>query len=259
MNGERVYAALYRIYWAMRGVIAPRLKYSQYLYEDVLEDLVRPGTRWLDLGCGHQVLPSWRERQERVLVARCRTVVGLDYDLPSLARHRSIDRKVRGDMSRLPFADESFDLVTANMVVEHLDDPRAQFAEISRVLRPGGSFLFHTPNALGYFAVLARLVPRAIKLKLVYLLDGRTPDDVFPAFYRANSRRRIDALAASTDLRVDQFRLVVSDAMFAPVPPLALVELLWLRVLMTRRFRPLRTNIIAVMSKAGSGSIACAA
>ena len=258
-RGSRLRRALENIYWAMRGVITPGLEYPQYLYEEVLKSLVRPDTDWLDLGCGHQVLPSWRENQERTLVAGCRTVVGLDYDLHSLTKHRSIRRKVQGDMGRLPFADEAFDLVTANMVVEHLDRPRVQFAEIHRVLRPGGRFLFHTPNALGYFALMARLVPRPIKLKLVYLLDGRAPDDVFPVFYRANSRRRIAALAASTGLRVDRLRLVVSDAMFATVPPLALIELLWLRVLMTEHFRAIRTNIIALMTKETGVAVARAA
>ena len=86
------------------------------------------------------------------------------------------------------------------------------------------------------------------------LLDGRTADDVFPAFYRANSRWRIEELARATGLRVEEFRLIVSDAMFAPVPPLAVLELLWLRLLMTRPLRPLRTNIIAVLTKESRGT-----
>src|SRR5262249_12238021 len=109
-------APLLRLYWAMRRVIAPTLRYSQYPYEEILAAHVRRDTRWLDLGCGHHVLPPWRGEQERRLVATCRSLVGLDADLVSLARHRSIDRRVGGDMTRLPFADASFDLVTANMV-----------------------------------------------------------------------------------------------------------------------------------------------
>ena len=249
-----VRTALYGVYQAVREVIAPRLKYSQYLYEDALQSHVRRGTRWLDLGCGHQILPSWRAHEEERIVNRSRVIVGLDYDLPSLQKHKTIRRKVRADVTRLPFGDGTFDLATANMVVEHLDDPRAQFAEINRVLTPGGRFIFHTPNALGYFTMLARVVPRAVKLKFVYLLDGRTADDVFPAFYRANSRWRIEELARATGLRVEEFRLIVSDAMFAPVPPLAVLELLWLRLLMTRPLRPLRTNIIAVLTKEPDGT-----
>src|SRR4030095_86368 len=122
--------------------------HSQTLYEKVLHSHVTPETKWLDLGCGHHVLPVWREEEERRLVAGCGMLVGMDYDLPSLKKHRSISLRVRGNINRLPFPDSFFDLVTANMVVEHLADPVEQFCEINRVLKPGGRFLFHTPNTL---------------------------------------------------------------------------------------------------------------
>lgn len=110
--------SLLEMYWGMRRVVTPTLRYSQYSYEEVLQQRVSAETRWLDLGCGHQVLPSWRLEQERRLVATCRSIVGLDYDLPSLHAHQTIRHRLKGDMRRLPFRDESFDLVTANMVVE---------------------------------------------------------------------------------------------------------------------------------------------
>lgn len=241
--------SLLEMYWGMRRVVTPALRYSQYSYEEVLQQRVSAETRWLDLGCGHQVLPSWRLEQERRLVATCRSIVGLDYDLPSLHAHQTIRHRLKGDMRRLPFRDESFDLVTANMVVEHLDDPDVQFQEVSRILRPGGCFVFHTPNALGHPTLLTRMVPRRARAGLVHLLDGRPPGDVFPAYYRANTRRRIHRLARATGLEVEQFTLLLTDAIFALVPPLALVELVWLRALTSRRLESLRTNIIAVLRK----------
>jgi ubiquinone/menaquinone biosynthesis C-methylase UbiE len=48
---------------------------------------------------------------------------------------------VAADMTRLPFADASFDCVTCGWVLEHLPDPRPGLAELGRVLRPGGSLL----------------------------------------------------------------------------------------------------------------------
>src|SRR4051812_1010754 len=135
---------LFNVYWKMRGVIAPRLKHSQELYEEVLKTYAGEQTRWLDLGCGHHVLPPWREEEEQRLIANCGMIVGMDYDLPSLRKHRSISRKVRGDINHLPFKNDYFDLVTANMVVEHLASPDVQFREVGRILKPGGTFLFHT-------------------------------------------------------------------------------------------------------------------
>jgi ubiquinone/menaquinone biosynthesis C-methylase UbiE len=238
-----------KIYWRMRSRVAPKLKFAQELYEDALKAEVNLETTWLDLGCGHHVLPLWRGEQEKALVSGCRMIVGMDYDLPSLVKHRSISHRVRGDISRLPFPDNYFNLVTANMVVEHLSDPEVQFREIHRILKPGGTFLFHTPNAHGYPALLTRMVPDRLKYKLVFLLDGRNEGDVFETHYAANTRKKIASLAASAGFEVAKIRMIVSDAVFSHVPPIALTELVSIRLLMTGPLRPLRTNIIASLRK----------
>ncbi|MFL6257460.1 MAG: hypothetical protein ACJ74T_20840, partial [Pyrinomonadaceae bacterium] len=72
-----MHKALDNFYGRARRRIAPRLLYSQEVYEQALDEYVADGAVWLDLGCGHQVLPPWRAEQERRLVGRCRAVVGL--------------------------------------------------------------------------------------------------------------------------------------------------------------------------------------
>jgi SAM-dependent methyltransferase len=49
------------------------------------------------------------------------------------------------DIHRLTYADASFDLVTSTEVFEHVADDRRGFAELRRVLRPGGAFIFTVP------------------------------------------------------------------------------------------------------------------
>ena len=51
-------------------------------------------------------------------------------------------RTIRCEADRLPFADESFDLVFGHAVLHHLPDLDAAFAEFRRVLRPGGTLAF---------------------------------------------------------------------------------------------------------------------
>jgi ubiquinone/menaquinone biosynthesis C-methylase UbiE len=51
---------------------------------------------------------------------------------------------VAADLTRLPFADESFDCITCGYVLEHLPDARPGLAELSRVMRPGGRMLLLT-------------------------------------------------------------------------------------------------------------------
>ena len=53
-------------------------------------------------------------------------------------------RFVVADLSRLPFADGSFDCVTCGYVLEHLPDARLGLAELSRVMMPGGRMLLLT-------------------------------------------------------------------------------------------------------------------
>lgn len=50
------------------------------------------------------------------------------------------------DGNVLPFEDDSFDVVSSFQVIEHLDDLSAYLGEIARVVKPGGSVLFTTPN-----------------------------------------------------------------------------------------------------------------
>ncbi len=63
--------------------------------------------------------------------------------------HATLDRTnvaatvVDGDVHDLPFPDASFDTVTASLVFCSVDDPARALAEVHRVLRPGGRFLFH--------------------------------------------------------------------------------------------------------------------
>lgn|SRR6266566_1149110 len=240
---------LFKIYWALERVLVPDLKYAHYLYEQVLKSHVAGDTEWLDVGCGHQILPQWRAEQEKQLVETCESIVGIDASAPSLSKHRTIKARVAGNIGRLPFRDDRFSLVTANMAIEHLDNPGTQFTEIARVLKPGGVFIMHTPNRRGYTTIAARLIPDLIKKKLVYLLQQREPDDVFETFYRANTKEEIATLAGGAGFRVRQIKLIVSSAELVVFPPLVIFELLWIRLLMTRLFKPFRTNIIAVLEK----------
>src|SRR5689334_2147400 len=99
-----------RMYWALRDVIAPTLISSQEAYAAAVRAGMNEHVQWLDLGCGHQARADWHAEDEQRLVTTCKTVVGLDGDLGALTRHRSIRLRVGGDISRLPFKDDCFEL-----------------------------------------------------------------------------------------------------------------------------------------------------
>jgi len=243
---------LYQTYRGIQRRIAPTLRYSQSLYEDTLRACVTPQTRWLDLGCGHQILPPWRLAAEQELTAGLPILAGLDGDLGSLRHHKTVRLRVLGHLETLPFRAGSFNLVTANMVLEHLATPDTCLREVSRVLAPGGHFLCHTPNVWGYPTVLGRLVPDAVKGPLIRTLDGREEHDVFKTHYHANSGRILRQLARTAGLRVERIRMIATSAVLAMIPPLALVELVWIRVLLTKPFAAIRPDIIALFRKPAS-------
>lgn len=242
-------AFLLRLYKIFVGLIAPNLRYSQDSYEEALRGMITTRTLWLDVGCGHQVLPEWRFNAERELVSLASYVAGIDMDSTSSAKHRTI-RNIRvGDIQTLPFSDNSFNLITANMVVEHLADPCLAFAEIRRVLIPGGLFLFHTPNVNGYIAMVNKYIPNGIRKLAVRLLEGRNSEDVYPTYYRCNTEKTIIETAGVTGLQVQWIHHIPTSAAFARILPMAIVELLWIRATMHDSLSRYRTNIISLLSK----------
>jgi ubiquinone/menaquinone biosynthesis C-methylase UbiE len=99
---------------------------------------IHPGEDVLDVatGTGNAALRA---------AAAGANVVGLDLTPELFERARSREAElgveidwVEGDAEALPFADESFDAVISNGVIDLIPDKEAVFAEIFRVLTPGG-------------------------------------------------------------------------------------------------------------------------
>ena len=84
-------------------------------------------------------------------VARARRVVGVDPSWGQLAEARQRaggPLYMRGEAVALPFPDAAFDAVLACLVFEHIDGMDQAIAEVGRVLRPGGRFLFFLNHPL---------------------------------------------------------------------------------------------------------------
>ncbi|MBZ4322083.1 bifunctional 2-polyprenyl-6-hydroxyphenol methylase/3-demethylubiquinol 3-O-methyltransferase UbiG [Streptomyces huiliensis] len=118
-------------------------------FHDVLTRRLRmdlDGLNVLDIGCGGGLLA------EEFTRAGCR-VTGIDPSQPSLdaaaehAKEQGLDITYRqGTAEELPFAEGEFDLVYCCDTLEHVTDVDRAVAEASRVLRPGGHYLYDTIN-----------------------------------------------------------------------------------------------------------------
>ena len=242
----------YHFYVAALRRIIPELRYAQYEYIEMLEQLI-PDRQWLDLGCGHQITPTWLDERERMIVLKCSSVIGIDVDVDAVAHHRSIRAKVIGNFELAPFRSGAFDLITANMVMEHVSDPAAGLQEIGRMLKPGGRFLFHTPNLRSIYVFPTLLIPQKVKNVLIKFLEEREEHDAFPTFYRINTPRVIHRMARAGGFRVVELRLLNSSGRYTMLGPVAIIlELLMLKILAIPAFRSWRSNMIVVLEKAAA-------
>src|SRR5215510_16182906 len=98
-----------------------------------------PGLRILDIGCGTGATMDHLKRYGQPH--------GIDLsELPlRFSRRRGHQRTLRASATELPFDSESFDLVTALDVIEHLDDDTKGLSEIRRVLKPGAPAVIFVP------------------------------------------------------------------------------------------------------------------
>lgn len=109
----------------------------------LLRKYMPPGSRdtrrALDLGCGAGL------NLERL--SKYAEATGTDYYEEALhfCRRRGFNRLCKADAANLPFAAESFDIVTALDVIEHLDDDAVALRELWRVMRPGGILIVSVP------------------------------------------------------------------------------------------------------------------
>lgn len=139
------YAREYRR--AYKGVASPKLKHVQRAGVRALDRLpavqrfAPPGGRVLDVGSGGGEFVY-------LLTTRGYQASGIEPDEGYggfSIREYGIDVKI-GPFANHVLEDDSFDLVTANHVVEHLCDPIAVFAGIWKALKVGGHFVVEVPN-----------------------------------------------------------------------------------------------------------------
>lgn len=161
---------------------------------------VRAEHHVLDFGAGRGLVA---EMNLKGLAAR---VCGIDVD-PAVAQNPMLDEAKLIDGKTIPYGDATFDLVISDNVLEHVEQPDGTFAEISRVLKPGGTFIAKTPNAWHYMPTIARVTPHWFHTAY-NRARGRQSFDTFRTVYAANTPAKIRTLAARAGLTVEAIDLV---------------------------------------------------
>lgn len=105
-------------------------------HKKILNKIPKTG-RVLDIGC--HVYPN--NTLHRLLKAKNSETVGIDWQKGADVVH---------DLNfTLPFPSDSFDVIVAGEILEHLENPRASLFDWRRVLKTRGRLILTTPNAMG--------------------------------------------------------------------------------------------------------------
>ena len=165
------------------------------LFRERILGKLRPNSVVLDLGAGAGIV-EWMNFR-----GHAGRMCGVDLD-ERVITNPLLDEGRVADAGRIPYEDGVFDVVFSDNVLEHLQEPLDVFLEVTRVLKPGGVFLFKTPNKWHYVPMLARLTPHRFH-QYINRLRGREEEDTFPTVYRANTGHQIARFAERAGLIVE--------------------------------------------------------
>lgn len=153
----------------------PDYLFSWQVYSEILEENLKCRKSWLDLGCGNNVIIEENR------------IEGFKVGLDSSVRH---DLKSKdfcaGEVYHLPFRQGSFDLISCRYLLEHLAEPARIFEEVSRILKPEGTFLLQTTNRKNLWIKLSALVPFELKRYLFARFHLAEITGVEKTYYRMN-------------------------------------------------------------------------
>jgi ubiquinone/menaquinone biosynthesis C-methylase UbiE len=185
-----------------------------------IKEHLEQSSRILNLGAGPET--GSPKRNLRGTVAH---ITGADID-PVVLKNSELDSAVLIENGKLPLESSQFDVVFSDFVLEHVEHPDLYLAEVYRVLKPGGSFLFRTPNRFHYVALISALTPHSFHERVANPVRGLADDahKPWPTFYRMNSRSTLRRQAKTAGFRECEFRMIEAEPsylMFHTVPFLA--------------------------------------
>lgn len=174
--------------------------------------------RVLDVGCGKGIELcvdyQWALREQAA------ELWGLEPDKNLSIRPGLFHRHQSALMEEADLPADSFDVAYSFMVMEHVLDPDAFLRAVHRCLKPGGVYLFATPNKRHYFTRIASAL-HALKLDEMVLraINRQSVDEYhYPVQYRFNDEKRINAAARELGFLAPEFVYLEEEGPFGYFP-----------------------------------------
>lgn len=197
-----------RFYYSRPGYIGGTTVFHRFC-----QQRIPAGSTILEVGAGPTNSTS-------ALLSSMGPTTGVDISTEVFGNKHLTDAKVY-DGRRLPFADGSFDACVSDFVLEHVEYPQEHFAEIGRVLKPGGVYCLRTPNLCHYVTIGSRMLPHRYHLKFANQMRGRGSEahDPYPTFYRANTVSSIRRLCGGGPLQVATVQMMEKEPSYGAGSP----------------------------------------
>jgi len=161
----------------------PQFKTGGMFFREYLKNYLNKDSIILDAGCGCGGIIS----EFKSVIA---IIIGVDINEKLLAENQIVDQKITASLEQIPLADNSVEVVSSEFVLEHLKNPGAVLGEVSRVLKPGGVFIFITSNIINPIITSSKFLPLTFHSFLRNNLLKKE-EEAHQTYYRANSRRRL--------------------------------------------------------------------
>lgn len=157
--------------------------------------LVNETSTVLDFGAGRA---AWFEddhchirKQIQILQGKVDQVIAADID-PIVLHNRASDKQIVVKDNKIDLPDHSVDVIIADYVLEHLDDIEHFYAEVARLLKPGGWLCARTPHKFCYVSLIAMVVKNRYHTDILrWAQPSRKSQDVFPTHFNLNTSSKI--------------------------------------------------------------------
>lgn len=221
-----------------------------HLFLDWILEVIPAKTSMLDVGANDGTFCPEISR----IAQHADRLAGVDPDKGKLEQNRFISERYFSTLENADIASESFDALYCFFVFEHVLEEERFIAAASRVLKPGGSLFFITPNGKHYFSILASVFARlGVQRQILGIVRSRTLIESYhyPAVYRLNCPRDIERVGRKYGFDRFEYRYceqLIELSTYFPGPT-KVFPWLWERVVEIMGREDLLVNMLGRMVK----------
>lgn len=188
----------------------------------IASEIANQGGNLLDIGCGSGMgEDELKFAYPMALREYCDRYIGIEPDRSVCPPPNIYDQIIHEPMETACLRPESFDLAYSHYVMEHVTNPATFLERVYACLKPGGKYIFITPNGASYFVIIAQLLKKwKLEEFVLRRVRGETVDDYhYPVVYDCNTCDSITKYAERAGFEPPQFAFLETYSGSSYFPP----------------------------------------